>query len=82
MNDDETEFNHESEFVFAFRVKRLKFGRRLKVEEYNKGAFLVVGGEQGDDESVLVEDVDGSEIKSAKAVLDVTENGTVYCVPA
>ncbi|KAL4904779.1 hypothetical protein BDW74DRAFT_21882 [Aspergillus multicolor] len=81
-NDDETESNHESEFVFAFRVKRLKFGRRLKVEEYNKGAFLAVGGEQGDDEFVLVEDVDGSEIKTAKAVPDVTENGIVYCVPA
>ncbi|KAF5861266.1 hypothetical protein ETB97_000458 [Aspergillus alliaceus] len=79
---DGTEFNRESEFVFAFRVKRLKFGRRLKVEEYNKGAFLVVGGEQGDDESVLVEDVDGAEIKTAKAVPDVTENDSVYCVPA
>ena len=81
-NDDGTEFNRESEFVFAFRVKRLKFGRRLKVEEYNKGAFLAVGGEQEDDESVLVEDVDGSDIKTAKAVPDVTENGSVYCVPA
>jgi len=81
-NDDVTEFNRESEFVFAFRVKRLKFGRRLKVEEYNKGAFLAVGGEQEDDESVLVEDVDGSDIKTAKAVPDVTENGSVYCVPA
>jgi hypothetical protein len=82
MNDDETEFNRESEFVFAFRVKRLKFGRRLKVEEYNKGAFLAVGGEQEDDESVLVEDVDGSDIKTAKVVPDVAENGSVYCVPA
>lgn len=81
-NDDETEFNRESEFVFAFRVKRLKFGRRLKVEEYNKGAFLAIGGEQEDGESVLVEDVDGSDIKTAKAVPDVTENGSVYCVPA
>ncbi|KAE8371607.1 hypothetical protein BDV26DRAFT_298641 [Aspergillus bertholletiae] len=80
-NDDGTEFNRESEFVFAFRVKRLKFGRKLKVEEYNKGAFMVVGGEQGD-ESVLVEDVDGSDIQTAKAVPDVTENGSVYCVPA
>lgn len=80
--DDGTEFNRESEFVFAFRVKRLKLGRRLKVEEYNKGAFMAVGGEQEDDESVLVEDVDGSDIKTAKAVPDVTENGSVYCVPA
>ena len=82
MTDDGTEFNRESEFVFAFRVKRLKFGRTLKVEEYNKGAFLAVGGEQEDDESVLVEDVNGSDIMTAKAVSDVTENGSVYCVPA
>ena len=81
-SDDETEFNRESEFVFAFRVKRLKFGRRTKAEEYNKGAFLGIGGEQEDGESVLVEDMDGSEIKTAKAVPDVTENGSVYCVPA
>lgn len=81
-NDEGTEFNRDSEFVFAFRVKRLKFGRRLKVEEYNKGAFLAVGGEQEDDEIVLVEDVDGSDIKTAKAVPDVTEDGSVYCVPA
>ncbi|RYP25238.1 hypothetical protein DL765_000119 [Monosporascus sp. GIB2] len=81
-NDDGTEFYRESEFVFAFRVKRLKFGRKLKAEEYNKGAFLTVDGEQEDDESVLVEEVDGSDIKTAKAVPDVTENGSVYCVPA
>ena len=80
-NDDETEFSRESEFVFAFRVKRLKFGRRLKVEEYSKGAFLAVGGEQEEGESVLVEDVDGSDIKTAKAVPDVTGNDLVYCVP-
>ncbi|KAM0263411.1 hypothetical protein ACHAQJ_001267 [Trichoderma viride] len=82
MNGDEAAFNRESEFVFAFRVKRLKFGRRLKVEEYNKGAFLAVGGGQEDGESVLVEDVDGSDIKTAKVVADVAENGIVYCVPA
>lgn len=82
-NDDATEFNRETEFVFAFRVKRLKFGRRLKLEEYNKGAFMNVGGEKKDaDECVLVEDVDGTDLKTAEAVPDVTENGTVYCVPA
>ncbi|KEY70790.1 hypothetical protein S7711_03285 [Stachybotrys chartarum IBT 7711] len=81
-NDDATESNRESEFVFAFRVKRLKFGRRLKLEEYNKGAFMTVGGKKDDDECVLVEDVDGADIKTAEAVLDVTENGKVYCVPA
>ncbi|KAH6608122.1 hypothetical protein Trco_004435 [Trichoderma cornu-damae] len=81
--DDETELHRESEFVFAFRVKRLKFGRRLKFEDYNKGAFMDVGGERGDGESVLVEDVDGSDIKTAKAVPDAAENGgVVYCVPA
>lgn len=81
-NDNGTEFSRESEFVFAFRVKRLKFGRRLNVEDYNKGAFLAVDREQRDDESVLVEDMDGSDIKTATAVYDVTENGSVYCVPA
>ncbi|ETS76985.1 hypothetical protein PFICI_10859 [Pestalotiopsis fici W106-1] len=78
-NDDATESNRESEFVFAFRVKRLKFGRRLKLEEYNKGAFMGVGGEGEDDECVLIEDVDGADIKTARAVSDVTENGNVYC---
>ncbi|RWA10129.1 hypothetical protein EKO27_g4956 [Xylaria grammica] len=71
----------DSEFVFAFRVKRLKFGRRLKLEEYNEGAFMTVGGKKDDDECVLVEDVDGANIKTAEAVPDVTENGNVYCVP-
>ena len=81
-NEDQTEFNRESEFVFAFRVKRIKFGRRLKVEEHNKGAFLAIGEDQEDGESVLIEDVDGSDIKTARAVPDVTENCSVYCVPA
>lgn len=81
-NDDATESNRESEFVFAFRVKRLRFGRRLKLEEYNKGAFMNIGGKKDDDECVLVEDVDGAEIQTAEAILDVTENGSVYCVPA
>lgn len=80
--EDVTELNRDSEFVFAFRVKRLKFGRTLKVEEYNKGAFMALGGEQEDNDSVLVEDVDGSDFNSAKIVPDVTENGSVYCVPA
>ncbi|KAL7946828.1 hypothetical protein V8C42DRAFT_318886 [Trichoderma barbatum] len=81
-NNDETEFHRESEFVFAFRVKRLKFGRRLKVEKYSKGAFFAIGGDKEDGESTLVEDVDGSDIETAKAVPDVTENGIVYCVLA
>ncbi|KAL4874979.1 hypothetical protein BJY04DRAFT_172340 [Aspergillus karnatakaensis] len=81
-NDGATESNRESEFVFAFRVKRLKFGRRMKVEEYSKGAFMAVGGMKDDEECVLVEDVNGADIKTAEAVPDVTENGQVYCVPA
>lgn len=82
MNDDVTEFNRESEFVFAFRVKRLKFGRRLKLGEYNKGAFMTFRGKKDDDECVSVEDVNGADIGTAEAVPDVTENGNVYCIPA
>jgi hypothetical protein len=84
MNDDETEFSRESEFVFAFRVKRLRFGLRAKIEEYNKGAFLAIGKDKSNNETepVLVDDVDGSDIENAKLVLDVTENDNVYCVPA
>lgn len=81
-NNDATESNRESEFVFAFRVKRLKFRRRLKLEEYNKGAFMNVDRKEDDAGCVLVEDVDGADIKTAEAVPDVTENGNVYCVPA
>ncbi|KAG9253123.1 uncharacterized protein F5Z01DRAFT_689255 [Emericellopsis atlantica] len=81
-NGDATEFNRESEFVFAFCVKRLKFGRRLKLEEYNKGAFMTISGKKDGDGCVLVEDVDGADIKTAEIVPDVTENGNVYCVPA
>ena len=81
-NDDTTEFARESEFVFAFRVKRLRFGRRVKLEEYNKGAFMSIGGKKDNEECVVVEDVDGAEIKTAEAVPDMTENSNVYCVPA
>ncbi|KAJ5100695.1 hypothetical protein N7456_006747 [Penicillium angulare] len=82
MSDDVAEFNRESEFVFAFRVKRLKFGRRLKLGEYNKGAFMTVGGKRDEEQCVSVEDMDGADIGTAKAVPDVTENGIVYCIPA
>lgn len=81
-DDDAMESSRESEFVFAFRVKRLRFGRRLKLEEHVKGAFMNVGGKEDDDTCVFVEDVDGAEIKTAEAVPDVTEDSTVYCVPA
>lgn len=83
-NDAETEFNRDSEFVFAFRVKRLRFGRKVKTEEYNKGAFLAIGKAENDDktEPFLVDDVDGSDIENARLVPDVAENGNVYCIPA
>ncbi|KAL2205460.1 hypothetical protein CC79DRAFT_1350172 [Sarocladium strictum] len=79
---DAVESNREDEFVFAFRVKKLKFGRRVKLEEYSKGAFMNIGGKEDEDECVLVEDVDGADMKKAAAVSDATENGNVYCVPA
>lgn len=81
---DETELNRESEFVFAFCVKRLRFGRKLKVERHNKGSFMSVGdGEGEDDEGVLVEDVDGSDVQTAKVVPDgASESGSIYCALA
>lgn len=81
-NEDETEFNRDSEFVFAFRVKRLRFGWKLKDEEYNKGAFLAIRKDEKDDEAVLVEEVVGSDFENATLVPDVTENGSIYCIPA
>ena len=83
-NDDAMETSRESEFVFAFRVKRLKFGHghRVKLEEYGKGAFMAVGGRKGDDECVLMEEVDGTHLQGAQAVPDVAEAGNVYCVSA
>jgi hypothetical protein len=80
-NDDETEFNRNSEFVFAFRVKRIRFGRKVKTEEYNKGAFLTIGKDENDD-PVLMDDVDGSDFENAKLIPDVAENNNVYCIPA
>jgi len=43
---------------------------------------MAVGGKADEDECVLIEDVDGAGIETAEAVLDETENGNVYCVPA
>lgn len=82
-NDAKTEFDRDSEFVFAFRVKRLRLGRKVKTEEYNKGAFLAIGKDGNDDEteSVLVDDVDGSDIQNARLVPDEAESGSVYCIP-
>lgn len=81
-DDDTTESNRESEFVFAFCVKRLRFGRRVKLKEYNEGAFMTVGGNKDDDECVLVEEVDGAELETAELAVDETGNGNVYCVQA
>lgn len=81
--DDGTEFNRKSEFVFAFRVKRIRITRKIKVEEYHRGAFLTIGtDEDGNEiEPVLVDDVDGSDFENATVVHDETENDDVYCVP-
>lgn len=81
-NGDQTEFSRDSEFIFAFRVKRLRFGREVKLAEYNKGAFLGIEKHENDDESVLVDDIDGSGIENAILVPDVTEDDHVYCIPA
>ncbi|KAJ0381906.1 hypothetical protein COL922a_013616 [Colletotrichum nupharicola] len=81
-DEDADESTREAEFVFAFRVKRLKFGRRAKLEEYSKGAFMAVGGKADEDECVLVEEVEGAGVETAEVVPDETVNGNVYCVPA
>ena len=81
INDDETKFSRKSEFVFAIRVKKLRIGRSLKTEDYNKGAFLAIGKDEQDDTTIFIEDVDGSSIQSAQIVLDEAENEGVYCVP-
>ncbi|KAF5702335.1 hypothetical protein FGLOB1_9675 [Fusarium globosum] len=82
---DETEFSRESEFVFAFRVKRLKFGlgRTLEAEGYTKGAFLTTGeAVNSEQEACLMDDVDGSSCANASFVSDATEGEKVFCVPA
>ena len=85
-SDDDTEFNRESEFVFAFCVKRLKFGlrRKLETEDYTKGAFLATGEEADDSEqeACLMDNVDGSCSANASFVSDATEGESVYCIPA
>ena len=81
-DDDTTESSRESEFVFAFCVKRSRFGRRVKLKEYTEGAFMTVGGKKDDDECVLVEEVDGADLETAELALDETGNEDVYCVGA
>ncbi|KAK1245160.1 hypothetical protein MKX08_004789 [Trichoderma sp. CBMAI-0020] len=83
VEDDETEFNRASEFIFAFSVKRLRITRKVKIEEYHKGAFLSIGKDEDgkETEPILVDDVDGSSFENAIAVHDSAENESVYCVP-
>ncbi|OAA55162.1 hypothetical protein ISF_08083 [Cordyceps fumosorosea ARSEF 2679] len=83
-NDDETEFSRESEFIFAFRVKRIRVGRNIRTEDYRKGAFLANGDESKYNhlEPIVADDVDGSTLENADFVSDATENAPVYCVPA
>lgn len=81
---DENEFKRGSEFVFAFRVKRLRFKKKVEAEDYNKGAFLSINDGKDNDRTqhALVDDQDGSDIENANLVSDVTEDGPVYCVAA
>lgn len=82
--EDENEFKRGSEFVFAFRVKRLRFKKKIEAEDYNKGAFLSINDGKDNDgtQHVLIDDQDGSDIQTANLVSDVTEDGPVYCVAA
>ena len=82
--EDENEFKRGSEFVFAFRVKRLRFNKKVEAEDYNKGAFLSINDGKDNDgtQHVLIDDQDGSDIQTANLVSDVTEDGPVYCVAA
>ena len=82
INNNTIESNHESEFIFTFRVKRLKFRRRLKLTEYNKGAFITVSGKKDNNKYILVKDVDRANIKTTKTIPNITENGNIYYVPA
>ena len=70
------------EFIFIFYIKRLKFRRRLKLIEYNKGAFITVSGKKDNNKCVLVKDVDRANIKTTKTIPNITENGNIYYVPA
>ena len=84
MTEDENKFRRDSEFVFAFRVKRLRFKKKIEAEDYNKGAFLSTNQGKGDNgtEHILIDDQEGSDIQTANLVSDVTEDGPVYCVAA
>jgi hypothetical protein len=79
-HDDATDFNRTSEFVFAFRVKRLRFGRSMKIEDHNKGSFLSAGRDGQKEISVCMEDIEGGDIDGAKMVQDASEGDSVFCV--
>ena len=81
-NNNITESNRELEFIFAFRVKRLKFRQRLKLIEYNKGAFITVSGKKDNNKYILVKDVDKANIKTTKTIPNITKNSNIYYVPA
>lgn len=82
VNEEDTEFSRSSEFIFAFRVKRLRFGRGVKSQDYNKGALFAIGDHKIDceTESILIDDVDGSGIKNATLIPDTGENDKVFCI--
>lgn len=82
--EDENEIKRASEFVFAFRVKRLRFKKNVEAEDYNKGAFLSINDGKDNDRTqhVLIDDQDSSDMQTANLVSDVTEDGPVYCVAA
>lgn len=84
MTEDENQFKRASEFVFAFRVKRLRFKKKVEAEDYNKGAFLSINDGKDNDgtQHVLIDDLDGSDVHNANLVSDVTEDGPVYCLAA
>lgn len=73
--EDENEFKRASEFVFAFRVKRFRFKRKVEAKDYNKGAFLSINDGKDNDgtQLVLIDDQDDSDIQIANLVSDVTE---------
>lgn len=66
--NDDAEYKVHSEFIFAFRVKRLRFryGRDVTIEEFTRGALLESAkGESGSEmESALVNDADGDDVES------------------
>ncbi|PON27915.1 hypothetical protein TGAM01_v203052 [Trichoderma gamsii] len=81
---DGMESNPTSDFVFAFRVKRIRITRKVKTENYTKGAFMAAGKEEDGDEieSISVDDVDGSGFENVTVVHDAAEDDDVYCVPS